>query len=57
MAATEEQILRASQMRDLPAAARELAIVFGVLSGKVLDGRKQFRPENAVRVCSDDWCD
>lgn len=52
-----EQVLRATEMRDLPAAKRELAIIYGVLSGKVLDGRKRFRPGNAVRVCSDDWCD
>ena len=52
-----EQVRIATEMREMSPAERELAIVFGVLSGKVLDGRKQFRPENAVRVCSDDWCD
>lgn len=57
MAATAEQIQRASDMRNLPAAKRELAIIYGVLSGVVIDARKRFRPENAVRVCSDDWCD
>lgn len=53
----DENVRIATEMRELPAAERELAIVFGVLSGKVLDGRKRFRPGNAVRVCSDDWCD
>lgn len=51
-----EQVQRATEMRELPAAARQLAIVYGVLSGVVIDARKRFCPENTVKVRSDDRC-